>query len=459
MKIETVKQDNCMLELKVEVEEERVQPALRAAARKIAKRYAVPGFRPGKAPYDVIVRQFGESALYEAAIEDLGQKVYEEALTQEKIEAYSTGTLDDMQLKPMVLKFSVPLRPEVQLSDYRAVRLDYTAPEVKDEQVQEAMEHLREHQSEMSPVERPAALTDVAVVDIKGYLNDGLNPSDFLLNDENVSVLLDEKTDWPAPGVTPFIVGLTAGEEKKFDLAFPDDYVNESLRAKLAHYEVKVKEVKQRTLPEWSDELAKTIGEYQTLDEMRAKVREDLVAQAERTVEQDYHEQVMQKMLGEAQIKYPLLMLTEEVDDLLEDLDRRLREQKLTLDDYLKIQHKTKDELREEFKPRAEERMKRALILGKVIELEQLTVSDEEVDSHIEKLSASFGASAAQIRQLFSTPDARRSLGIELLTTSALKRLAAIARGENIPAPIVDGEATPVAAESAPAAEVEAPQA
>ena len=174
MKIETHKQENSILELTVEVDEERVQPALRAAARQLAKRYPVPGFRPGKAPYDVILRQFGEGALYEAAVEDLGQKVYAEALEQEKIDAYGPGALEDVQLKPMVLKFSVPLRPEVELGDYRALQLPYTPTEIKDEQVNEALEHLREHQAVMEPVDRPAELTDVAVLDVKpdeGYMS------------------------------------------------------------------------------------------------------------------------------------------------------------------------------------------------------------------------------------------------------------------------------------------------
>ena len=452
MKIETHKHDNCMLEMKVEVDDERVQPALRVAARKIAKRYAVPGFRPGKAPYDVILRQFGEGALYEIALEDLGQKVYAEALEQEKIEAYGPGSLQDFTTKPLVLKFTLPLRPEVDLGDYRALRLPYTPPEVKDEQVNEALEHLREHQTVMEPVERPAAMADVAVLDVKGYLNEGENPSDFLLADENVSLLLDEKTDWPAPGFAPHILGLKTGENKTFDLIFPEDYANESLRGQLAHFEATVKEVKQRTLPEWSDELARSIGDYQTVDELRRRVREDLARQAESTVERDYNEQIMTQLLGQASIRYPLAPLEEAVDELLADLDRRLREQRLTLDDYLKIEGKTKEDLREEYKPRAEERLKRALMLGKVVELEKLDISDEDVDDQIEKLSTPFGEQAGAIRKVFTTADARRSLSVDLITQKALRRLAAIARGEDVPVPAAD-EAPAAVIEGQPATE------
>ena len=120
LKIETQPHDNCTLALTVEVDDERVQPALKAAARRLAKQYRFPGFRPGKAPYETVLRQVGEAALYNEALEKLGQEVYQEALEQEKIEAFAPGELQHVELKPMVLKFIVPLRPEVELGDYRA---------------------------------------------------------------------------------------------------------------------------------------------------------------------------------------------------------------------------------------------------------------------------------------------------------------------------------------------------
>ena len=325
MKIETERHADCTLTLTVEVEDERIQPALRASARKLSKRYPMPGFRPGKAPYEVVLRQVGEGALYEAALETLGQKVYEEALDQEKIEAFAPGSLDDVQLKPMVLKFTIPLKPEAELGDYRGLRVDYTPPGVSDEALTEALEHLREHQAILEPVDRPAALEDVAVLDVNGFLNTGENPSDFLLADKDVALMLDEKADWPAPGFAPQIIGMKAGDQKKFDLTFPDDYANESLRGQLAHFEVSCKEMKSRTLPEWSDDLAKEIGAYESLDDLRAKVRAELVGQAERETGRDYHQQVVDQLVEQATVKYPPLLLESELDDMLEGLDRRLR--------------------------------------------------------------------------------------------------------------------------------------
>lgn len=451
LKIETQTNDDRTLNLTVEVSDDRVQPALQAAARQISKRYPVPGFRPGKAPLQHVLRQFGEQAVYEMAVEELGQKVYEEALDQEKIEAYGPGALQDMQLKPMVLKFSVPLKPEVDMGEYRALRLPYEMPVVKDDEVQRVLDTLRERQAVLEPVERPAALGDAVTLDINSFLGEGLNPSDFLMTDKDVALQLDESTDWPMPGFAPNVVGLLAGESKKFDLTFADDYANESLRGQLAHFEVTCKEVKSRTLPEWNDDLAKEIGDFQTLDELKTRVRQDLEQQATRAADREYADKVLDALLAQAQIKYPPVLLDQELDDLMHDLDHRLQEQRLTLDDYLKIERKTLEELREENRPRAEARLKRALVLGRIVEHEKLEVEPAEVAGEIERMKLILGRQGGEdVRRALDTSRARQSVSIDLLTNKAIQRLVAIAKGETIPEPGAQPAEAQPAAEAQP---------
>ncbi len=456
MKIETQRHDNQMVTLTVEVEDERVQPALRAAARRLSQNYRIPGFRPGKAPYETVVRHLGEQTIYQEALDQLGQKVYEEALDQEKIEPYAPGGLEDVKFKPLVLTFNVPLAPEVDLGDYRALRVPYTAPTTTDEALAETLDHLREHHAILAPVERPAALGDVVTVDVKAFLHEGVNPSDFLMADQDVALLLDEASDWPLPGFAPQVVGLNAGDEKKFDLVFPDDYANTSLRGEAAHLEVKVKEVKDRTLPEWSDELAKDMGEYESLEDLRTKARQVLLERAERDVEADYQSQAVDKLVEQTTVNYPPIVLDNELDGMLEDLDHRLHEQNLTLDDYLKIEGKTREQLREEYAPQAQERLRRSLALGKLVDLEQLSVSDAEVEDEINRFSALFGQESSVIRQSLSSAQSRNALALEVLTNAALKRLSAIAKGEDVPPLGVateSAEAVVAAVEGAPVPE------
>jgi trigger factor len=432
LKIETEPQENRTLTLTVEVEDERVQPALRAAARRVSKDYRIPGFRPGKAPYEVVLRHYGESALYQAALEDLSQKIYKDVLEQENIEPFAPGEMDIVELKPLKLKFVVPLAPEVELGNYRDVRVEFTPPEIADQALQDELEHLREHQALLEPVERPAQLGDVVTLDAKAFMNEGENPSDFLLADEDVALLLDEKADWPMPGFAPQVVGMSVGEQRKFDLAFPDAYANESLRGKVAHFDVKAKEVKLRTLPVWDDELAKSLGDYQDLDDLRAKVRADLVTQATRGLERDYAQKVIDRLVEQATVKYPPMLLEGELDDYLKDFDRRLHEQKLTLEDYLKIEAKSKEQFREEMRPQAEARLKRSLSLGKIVELEKLTVDADEVEARIGQLSTPWGDRADDMRKVLSTDDSRQMLSLDLLTDKAVEYMVGVAKGEPV---------------------------
>jgi trigger factor len=236
---------------------------------------------------------------------------------------------------------------------------------------------------------------------------------------------------------------MQAGEEKKFDLTFPEDYPNTSLRGQVAHVEVQCKEVKSRTLPEWNDELARQAG-AESLETLRTQARTDLEAAAQRHAAEDYENQVAEKLVEQATIKFPPNLLELELDELLEDFDKRLqREQRLHLDDYLKVENKTKEQLRDEFRPAAEKRLRNGLVLSEVADQEKLTVAAREVQAQLDGLAQRFGMDAKAARQLATSEDLRRSLSNTLLTRRVLEWLAQSAKGEleTPPAPAAEVEA------------------
>ncbi len=251
-------------------------------------------------------------------------------------------------------------------------------------------------------------------------------------------------------GFSDQVVGLKTGETKKFDLAFPEDYANEALRGQPAHWEVSVKEVKSKTLPEWNDDLAKSLGEYESLDDLRTKVRQDLENQAKRASDREYGDKVLNQVVAGATVTYPPVLIEQEMDDILHNLDHRLRDQGLTLEDYLKIEKKSREEFREEQKPNAEERLKRALVLGKLVELEGIDLQPDDVVGRIEQLSAMWGERADEMRKALNVDATRRSLTVDMLTERAMQRLMAIARGETVPdlAPAAPAVETPAPEQS-----------
>ncbi|MBI3363032.1 MAG: trigger factor [Chloroflexi bacterium] len=429
MKIDIERLATCEATLTVEVEPERLEAAKKAAARRLSEKHNVAGFRKGKAPYQIILRQFGEQAILENAVDQLGPKIYEEALDQAQIEPYATGQLTDVAFDPLVMKFTVPLKPEVDLGAYRTVRLPFTAPEVTDEAVQESLEHLREHHAVLEPVERPAQPGDVVTIDVVGQWVESDQPKP-LIEQDGVSVLIDPKVEWPVPGFAGKLTGMMIGEQRQIDLTFPEDYENEKLRAKKTSFNVTASEIKSRYLPEWDDDLAKEVGEYETLEELRTVVRKELQERAEQAYEAEYSKSVNDIIVAGATVNYPPTLLQREIDNLADDLDHRLRERGLNLTDYMKLENKTQDSLREELRPAAEARLKRALVLGKVVDEEKIDLEPGEVEKHIESVTAAFGKGGERINKVLSTPNGKRSIALDLLTDKAVARLVAVAKGE-----------------------------
>ncbi len=426
MEVSAERLENCQFELAIEVDEERVEQELRRVARRVSKQRRIPGFRPGKAPYDAVLRFFGKNTLYKEALEDLVQAAFKEALEKEGIEPFAQAELVDVQFEPMVLKMVVPIAPIVELGDYRQLRLTPPEVTVSDEEVEAALERIQAQHGQWQPVERPAQLDDQIIVDIESTVEGEV----FLSNQER-ALILQAESSYPLPGFNEQIVGMVIGEDREFDLTYPENLANEKLAGKESHFKVHLHDLKELVLPELDDDLAKTVGDFETFDDLKAKVRESLQAEAEREAESRFANEVLTTTVEGARIEFPPVLLERELDSLLEEQDRIFRRREgLNLDTWLEINKKSKQEYRDELRPQAAERLKRGLVLGKVVELESIAVEEEEVEDQIERLSLPFGEQADKARDIFSSPDNMRSIASDLLTNKALQRLLAIARGE-----------------------------
>lgn len=440
MKVETQALDDRQVQLTVEVADDQIQAAMRSAARRLSNKTRIPGFRPGKVPYDIVVKKLGDEAVFEEALETLGQETYKMALETADIEAFAPGTLDEVvSRQPLILRYTVPLAPEVDLGVYREIRLEYDEPQVEDEAVEAMLEELRQGQALIEPADRPAQLTDVVILDVVGVLLDppeGEKPD--LLDEKGVSVLVAETTDWPVPGISTHLVGMKAGDQKEFTYTFPEDDPNESLAAKSARFNLTCQEVKSRHVPDWSDNLARNLGEFEDLLDLRVKVRKTLEDRARQQAEDEFATRAVDEVVKGSNVRFPPALLDQEIHDMLHELDRRLQSQRLTLADYLKIQDKTEEALREELKPQADARLRRALVLGKVVDVEELEVEDLDIDRELDRVVSPLKERGGELRKALDTPPGRRRIALDLLTDKAVTRLGQIARGEAeaLPAPV-----------------------
>jgi trigger factor len=416
--------------LTIEVPQERVDAALAQAARKLSQKYKIPGFRPGKAPRDVVERMVGKQALLEEVVDELGPKVYEEALRQHDIEPYGMGEMEDFSLEPMVFKMVVPLAPIVELGDYQSLRVPYTPPTIDEHEIEHQLEHIRENNAIVEPLgdDAVAEASMIATVDIEGTV-DG---ESFISKQEKVTINLyppldhdEDMLDFSAP-----VIGMKPGEDRIFALPVPDTERYEQFRGKTAEFQVHLYNLQKRELPALDDALAQTVGDYETLDALKAEIRSELLTAAQRQADDNYGDECIDALVKQATIEFAPQMIKAEIDELIERTERRIKQQNMTMKDYLEALGKTEEEYREELKPTAEIRLKRGLALNKFVEQENLEISEEEIDQQIDRLAAVYGPQAGEARKALAQSKNRVGIKIDLLTRAGVKRLMAICRGE-----------------------------
>ncbi|MCC7353545.1 MAG: trigger factor [Anaerolineae bacterium] len=422
--------ENRQIALNISVAPQRVEEAMRRAGRKISQRGRIPGFRPGKAPYAVVLRTYGRKVLLEEAAEDLIPVVFEEATKQAGIEPYAQPALTEMKTEPMNFKFVVPIRPVVELGDYKSLRVPWEPPVISEERVQETLDTLRRQQGQWEPVEKAADYSDLVTLDIAAKVGE-----ETLLDQREWDHILSNAQGGFIPGFDAAFVGKVAGDEWDFDLRYPDDSPSR-WKGQTANFHAKVLTVKSRSMPELDDAFAQKVGEYKDLAELQQKLREELEGQAKAQAEADYTEQVLTKLVEGAQIEFPPALLDEGTDEVLRDQDRRLRERGSSLAAFLQLNKKSETDYREEVRPQAERRVKRGLAMGRLAELEGIEVTDADLDSQVEEYASGLTPEGAENwRELMARDESRRYMRNDLLTERTLARLRAIARNEIEAAP------------------------
>ncbi len=486
MNVQTEHLDNQIARLTVDVEPARLQKAMQAAAQRIGQKINVPGFRRGKAPYAVIARYVGANALLEEAIDSLGDTLYKEALDQTGLKPYATAELQDIKAdankpeNPVQLVFSVPLPPEIDLGAYREnLRLPYEPTPISDESVDRFMRLMQENRAVIEPAgDRPAQMGDKVKLKLTGTVthppeaeaetdakteapvqesptSDGGSsaessapePSAVIAEpvepdvdqlDDDLELFLRTGDEDYMPGFSEQIVGMKAGEQKSFTLKFPADLAeksNDGLKDATAELTAELQEVNSATLPALNDDFAKQVseGKTETLLEYRIDARKNLQTTLDNNAKSLYIEAALDKLVENATFKFPEVAIEESLDDVIRDLQTNMSERGLSLDEFLKLEKRSIEELRTMYREVAAQRLKRTLALTKLIEVEHLHITDAAIDAEIDRMSQGFGEQAETFKHMMLRDNNRNSVIIDLLQNQGFERLAAIARGENPP--------------------------
>ena len=411
------------VEFTVRPEAEQVEDARREAARRVARRVKIPGFRPGKAPYALVERTVGRELLIEEAVEILVPDLYKQILEEGGYQPYDRPTLNILRQEPLELRIRVPLEPTVELADYCAIEVK-PEPEVvvTPEQEERLLNELREQHGTWVPVERPAQMGDQVTLDIRGT-SDG----ETVLDQEGTQLTLSETLS--PPGFAQEVAGMLPGQTREFSLTYPEDYSQPELAGETVTFTTTLRELKERRLPELDDEFAQSVGDCATLEDLRAQLRGTLKAQMEAEVRDRLATRVLDRVVEQSRLEYPNVAVEREIDNLIRQREIRLRQQGFTIESYLRVVHKSMAQLRDELRPEAEEQLRRTLVLREVARAEKIEVRPEELSAEVDRVAQAYGEQAPAVRQVLMQQGTLGPIVGDLYARKALARLVDVVMG------------------------------
>ena len=427
MKVTSERIPESQILLEIELDDERVTKSLNQAARRLAQRYRIPGFRKGKAPRVVIEQTLGADAVFEEAIDRMIPEAYEWAVKDQGIAPIGPPEVESIDRDPVRIRARVPMPPEIDLGPYREIALVEEPVSVTEEDVENAILEVRRQHAIIEPVDRPAALNDRLKADVRAMI-DGQQ----VLDQSDAEFHLREGMVIGIPGVVDALIGLPVGEHS-FSVDAADDWHDEDVAGRTAVFTVNIKEIKQEILPDADDDLAAEAGDFETFAGLRFRLEEDLRSGAERRSREAHHAALMEAVIGGASIEFPPLLVQHEIEHMLKEVAQRTGQDPQAL---LRSQDERAQQMRESLRDEAGQRVRSSLVLEQLAVAESIEVGEDEVEAEIARVAGD-GPQAEQIREMLDTPDGRAMMRRNLTNTGLMDRLSEIAR-DNALAPEAD---------------------
>ncbi|PGM58460.1 trigger factor [Bacillus sp. AFS053548] len=412
--------------LTVEVEASEVDKGLDAAFKKVVKTINVPGFRKGKLPRPIFEQKFGIEALYNDALDVLLPEAYSKAVVEVGIEPVDRPEVDVEQMekgKTLIFKAKVTVKPEVKLGEYKGLEVEEMDATVTDEDVQAELTTLQERQAELVVKEDGTVENgNTAVIDFEGFVDgvafEGGKGENYPLEIGSGSFI---------PGFEEALIGTKSGVETDVNVTFPEEYHSAELAGKAATFKVTVHEIKAKELPELNDEFAKDVNdEVETLEDLKAKIKNDLVESKKSQAEGSLRDALVQKAAENAEIEIPDVMFESQVDRMVKDFEQRIAQQGLNLELYYQFTGTKEEDLRTQMRQDAEARVRIDLTIDAIIEAEKIDATEEEMNEELARLSAMYNVPSEQLITMLGGTDAVRDdiqirKAVELLVDSRKK--------------------------------------
>ena len=389
MKANAERLEKNTVQLDIEVDVEQVSQSLDKAYRKLVKKVNIPGFRKGKTPRPIFERFIGKEALFEEALESLVPEAYYKAVQETGIEPIDQPKMEIVQAedeKPVLLKATVVVKPEVILGQYKGLEVSKSSVEIQESDVDNELERLRNRHAKLLNIEEGTIEKDDQVeLDFLGKIN-----GEPFQGGEGKNYPLTIGSGSFIPGFEDQMVGMAVGENKEINVTFPENYQSEELAGKEATFEVTVNSIKRKELLELDDEFAKDVSEFDTLEELRADLKNKLNEAAESKADFQFRQDLVDMAVGNAEVEIPEVMINTQLNETIRGMDNRLASQGINLETYLQYTNSSLPELREQMRPEAEKKVRTNLVLETIAKNEGIQATEEEIKEESAKVAGHY---------------------------------------------------------------------
>ena len=422
MQVKNVEKKGNQATIVVEIDKELMETGIDKAYTKARKSIMIPGFRKGKAPRKMIEAMYGAHVFYEDGLEEIFPEIYDFAVAkQEGFKAIGRPSLTDMQISDdniVTLTITTDVYPEVTLGQYKGLEVEKTEPTVTDEQIQAELDNMAKNVASTENVDRPAEMGDTANIDFEGFDNgvpfDGGKGENFDLKLGSGSFV---------PGFEEQIVGMSAGEEKDIDITFPQDYHKE-LAGKAVVFHVKVNKITVTIVPAQDDEFAKDVSEFDTLEALKADIRAKALEKAQKQADSAFENAAVEKAAENTTVDMPNALVEKELDIQMERFGYQLQMSGYSMEQYAKMMGGDVNTMRNAFRPTAEKQAKISVTLEKIAEVENLTVTAEDIEEEFQSMAKQYEMEEDKIKEMVPMDELTESLktrkAVKLIVDSAV---------------------------------------
>ncbi|WP_434284555.1 trigger factor [Clostridium botulinum] len=388
VKVENIEKN--VVKLEITVDSEKFNEAVKKSFKKNAKRFNVPGFRKGKAPLNIIKKYYGEGVLFEDAINFCCEDTYPKAIEENNIKPVDYPQIDVVQIgegKDFIYTAEVTTVPEVKLGEYKGVEVKKVSYEVEDEAVENELKSMQEKNARVSLKEEgEIEKGNIAIIDFKGYVDgkafEGGEAKDYEIEIGSGTFIGDFEDQ---------LVGLKKDESKEVNVSFPEEYGREDLNGKPATFEVTIKDIKVKELPALDDEFAKEVSEFDTLEELKSDIKDRMKKELSEKAKAEYEEAVVEAVGANAEIEIPKVMIEKEIENMVRDLEMRLKYQGLDLKSYYEFTNSSEEKVKEYMRGTAEKRVKTDLIMQEIAKVEDIKATEEELKEKAMEVAKQYG--------------------------------------------------------------------